>query len=71
MHPDGFSIDLKLDEATGFIVGGSHKNALTWMDVIGRSDRSGNRGIAASSRDGAPIECTALLKLSLDFVVWL
>lgn len=28
-----------------------------------------NRGIPATSRDGAPIELTALLKVCLDFVI--
>lgn len=41
------------------------------MDVIGKSDLSGNRSLAATSRDGCPIELTALLKYSLDFVVHL
>lgn len=67
MHIDGFNIELKLDEVTGFINGGSNHNSLTWMEVIGKSEESGNRGIAPTSRDGAPIECTALLKLCLDF----
>ena len=36
------------------------------MDYIGQSDI--NIGIPSASRDGAPIECTALLKLSVDFL---
>ncbi|CAD8122387.1 unnamed protein product [Paramecium sonneborni] len=66
MQSEGFNIQLGLDEQTGFIVGGNWLNCLTWMDKMGSSDV--NRGIPATSRDGAPIELTALLKVCLDFV---
>ncbi|CAD8185334.1 unnamed protein product [Paramecium octaurelia] len=66
MQSEGFNIQLCLDEQTGFIVGGNWLNCLTWMDKMGSSDV--NRGIPATSRDGAPIELTALLKVCLDFV---
>lgn len=68
MSSDGFNISLHLDEETGFIVGGSWLNCLTWMDKMGSSEYAGNKGIPATSRDGAPIELTALLKVCLDFV---
>lgn len=55
-----------MDNETGFIMGGNYKNCLTWMDVIGSS--AANMGYPAASRDGAPIECTALLKVCLDFL---
>jgi glycogen debranching enzyme len=38
------------------------------MDKIGASSQAGNKGLPATSRDGAPIETTALLKCALDFV---
>ena len=47
---EGFNIELKLDESTGFIVGGNVKNALTWMNKVGNSSRSGNKGFPASCR---------------------
>ena len=68
MDSDGFNVELKLDEETGFIVGGNWRNCLTWMDKMGSSGKAGNKGFPATSRDGAPIELTALLKACLDFV---
>lgn len=56
------------DEKTGFITGGNAKNALTWMNKIGSSEKAGNRGVPASPRDGAPIELTALLWSCLNFI---
>ena len=50
-------------------MGGNAKNALTWMDNIGSSKSANNYGIPTTIRDGAPIECTALLKNALNFVI--
>lgn len=38
------------------------------MDKMGSSGKAGNEGIPATSRNGAPIELTALMKHCLDFV---
>ena len=68
MSYEGFNIDLALDEVTGFIFGGNSSNCLTWMDKMGSSKKAENAGVPGSSRDGAPIEMTALLKYCLDLV---
>ncbi len=39
------------------------------MDKLGSSAKAGNKGFPATSRDGAPIELTALLKHALEFVI--
>jgi len=69
MTHEGFNIELTLDEETGFIYGGNPNNCLTWMDKMGSSEKAGIKGVPGSSRDGAPIEMTALLKSGLDFVI--
>lgn len=69
MEYEGFNIYLFLDEETGFIFGGNHRNCLTWMDKMGSSSKAGNKGIPATPRDGAPIEMTALLYAALEFVI--
>lgn len=69
MEVEGFQIELSLDEETGFIFGGNGKNCLTWMDNMGSSIKAGNKGVPATSRDGAPIEMTALLYAGLEFVI--
>jgi len=69
MNIEGLTIELYVEEKTGFISGGNIKNALTWMDKIGSSVKAGNKGVPATPRDGAPIEITALLKRCLEFVI--
>ncbi|CAD8103028.1 unnamed protein product [Paramecium sonneborni] len=63
---EGLVVELNLDSETGFIMGGNYKNCLTWMDKMGSGTL--NKSYPAASRDGAPIECTALLKACLDFI---
>ncbi|KAL0215115.1 hypothetical protein P9112_007299 [Eukaryota sp. TZLM1-RC] len=69
MQDEGFNIDISLDTATGFVFGGNKLNAGTWCDKMGSSERAGNKGIPATPRDGAPIELTALLAVTLQFAV--
>ena len=38
------------------------------MDKMGSSYKAGNNGLPATSRNGAPIELTALLKRNLNFI---
>lgn len=57
----GFNISLFVDWRNGFIFGGNKNNCLTWMDKLGSSFKAKNRGVPATSRNGAPIELTALL----------
>lgn len=50
LQTEGFNIDLTMDSETGFIFGGNQFNALTWMNVIGSSQATENKGVPATSR---------------------
>ena len=67
MEPDGFHVTAFVCHRTGLVIGGNPLNCGTWMDKMGSSARTGNRGIPATSRHGANIEINGLALSVLQF----
>ena len=65
MTEPGFQIDIALRD-DGLLYGGNAHNCGTWMDKMGSAPS--NRGRPATPRDGAPIECSALLYSTLRWL---
>ena len=60
MQRDGFQVTVTVDRVCGLVSGGNPLNCGTWMDKMGSSDRTGNRGFPATSRHGANIEINGI-----------